>query len=179
MSSEATGPAGARHESWRNKLVRWRINFFYLIASSGTWATFVSDDWREAELTVRLTWRNRNYRGTIFGGTLYSAVDPVYMLMLARNLGPDYSVWDTRATIHFQKAGRGKLYAHFKLGAEELETIRQLTAGGQPVERHYAITLADEEGTPHVVVEKTIYIRKKDPSKANGKDRVSGMLKMR
>jgi acyl-coenzyme A thioesterase PaaI-like protein len=179
MSSELTSPAQERHESWRNKLVRWRINFFYFIASSGTWATFVSDDWREAELTVRPSWRNRNYRGTIFGGTLYSAVDPVYMLMLARNLGPDYSVWDTRATVHFQKAGRGKLYARFQLAAEELDTIRQLTAAGAPVERHYEVTLADREGTPHVVVEKTIYIRKKDPSKANGKDRVSGMLKMR
>ena len=57
-----------------------------------------------------------------------SAVDPVYMLMIARNLGPEYSVWDTRATVHFKKAGRGKLYARFQVAAEELETIRQLTA---------------------------------------------------
>ncbi|HSE48379.1 MAG TPA: DUF4442 domain-containing protein [Terriglobales bacterium] len=173
------GTSARRRESLRNKLVRWRINLFYFLASSGTRATYVSDDWLEAELTVKLNWRNRNYRGTIFGGTLYSALDPVYMLMIARNLGPEYSVWDTRATIHFKKAGRGKLYAHFRIEEAELRAIRELTAGGEAVERQYTATLVDREGTPHVVVEKTIYIRKRDPNKAHGKDRVSSMLQMR
>jgi len=175
MGSEA---ARTRRESWRNTLVRWRINLFFFLAAGGIRATYVSDDWHEAELTVFLNWRTRNYRGTIFGGTLYAALDPVYMLMIARNLGPEYSVWDTRATIHFKKAGRGKLYAHFRLDDGELDTIRRLAESG-PVERQYTATLVDKEGTPHVVVEKTIYIRKRDPKKANGKDRISTMLQMR
>jgi hypothetical protein len=36
------------------------------------------------------SWRTRNYVGTIFGGSMYSAVDPIYMVMLTRRLGKDY-----------------------------------------------------------------------------------------
>ena len=95
MGTPANSAAPARRESFRNKLIRWRINWFYFFAAGGVRATYVSDDWQEAELQVALNWRTRNYRGTIFGGTLYAALDPVYMLMIARNLGPEYSVWDT------------------------------------------------------------------------------------
>ena len=37
---------------------------------------------------------NRNYVGTHFGGSLFAMTDPFYMLMMMRNLGPDYIVWD-------------------------------------------------------------------------------------
>ena len=30
------------------------------------------------------------YVGTIFGGSLYGAIDPIYMLMLLKSLGPRY-----------------------------------------------------------------------------------------
>ena len=178
MATPAPSSAPQRRESFRNKLTRWRINWFFFFAAGGVRATYVSDDWHEAELEVALNWRTRNYRDTIFGGTLYAALDPVYLLMIARNLGPEYSVWDTRATIQFKKAGRGKLYARFKLDEGELATIRQLAEQG-PVERQYTATLVDKEGTPHVVVEKTIYIRKRDPNKSHGKNNVSSMLQMR
>jgi len=39
---------------------------------------------------------DENYVGTIFGGSMYAAVDPVYMLMLIMNLGKDYIVWTSQ-----------------------------------------------------------------------------------
>jgi hypothetical protein len=36
-----------------------------------------------------LSWRTRNYVGTIFGGSMNSAVDPIYMVILIRRLGKD------------------------------------------------------------------------------------------
>jgi hypothetical protein len=41
-----------------------------------------------------LSWRTRNYVGTIFGGSMNSAVDPIYMVILIRRLGKDEVVWD-------------------------------------------------------------------------------------
>lgn len=48
-----------------------------------------------------LTRQNRNIVGVHFGGSLYSMVDPFYMLLLMHHLGPRYIVWDKAADITF------------------------------------------------------------------------------
>jgi len=108
-----------------------------------------------------LSWRTRNYVGSIFGGSLYAAVDPWYMILLIQILGRDYVVWDKAATIRFRKPGRSTLYATFIIDEAELEAIRAATADGQPVDRVYDIDLKDRDGVVHASVEKVVYIRRK------------------
>ena len=57
------------------------INAWPCYWGTGGKVTFISSDWREAAVTLKLTLRTRNYAGTIFGGSIYGAVDPIYMLV--------------------------------------------------------------------------------------------------
>jgi acyl-coenzyme A thioesterase PaaI-like protein len=91
--------------------MRWGFNFFPAFRGTGARVTYIADDNREVRVELPLNWRTRNYVGTIFGGSLYGAVDPHYMIMLIKILGPEYIVWDKAATIRFKKPGRGTLYA--------------------------------------------------------------------
>jgi acyl-coenzyme A thioesterase PaaI-like protein len=115
-------------------------------------------------LDVPLNWRTRNYVGTIFGGSMYGAVDPVYMLMLIKNLGPGYEIWDKEATIRFKKPGRSTLHARFTLDKEELRRIREELGRVGSIDRVYVVDLTDDEGTVCATVEKTIHIRRKEMS---------------
>ena len=142
--------------------MRWGFNFFPAFRGTGARVTYMSGDFREVQVKLPLNWRTRNYVGTIFGGSLYGAVDPHYMIMLIKILGPDYIVWDKAATIRFKKPGRGTLYAHFVIPEEEIETIRRLLATEHSIDRVYRVDLADENGVVHAEVEKTVYIRRKD-----------------
>ena len=142
--------------------MRWGFNFFPAFRGTGARVTYVSGDFREVHVKLPLNWRTRNYVGTIFGGSLYGAVDPHYMIMLIKILGPDYIVWDKAATIRFKKPGRGTLYAHFVIPEEEIETIRRLLATEPSIDRVYRVDLVDENGVVHAEVEKTVYIRRKD-----------------
>ena len=110
-------------------------------------------------MRLPLSWRTRNYVGTIFGGSLYGAADPMYMIMLIRNLGPAYTVWDKAASIHFRKPGRTTLFGRFVLEEAELREIRRLLETEPSIDRVYIVELADAEGTIHATIEKTIYIR--------------------
>lgn len=121
-------------------------------------------DFREMRLDVPLSWRTRNYVGTIFGGSMYGAVDPVYMLMLIKNLGRGYEIWDKEATIRFKKPGRSTLHARFTLDQEELRRIREELAQAGSIDRVYVVDLTDDEGTVCATVEKTIHIRRKETS---------------
>ena len=108
-----------------------------------------------------LSWRTRNYVGTTFGGSLYGAADPMYMIMLIHILGPAYEVWDKAATIRFKRPGRSTLYARFLIREEEIAEIRRLLETAPKTERVFAVDLVDADGVVHAAVEKTISIRRK------------------
>ena len=153
-------------ESMQSRLLRWKFNLFPAYRGTGARVTYVADDFREVRIRLPLSWRTRNAVGTIFGGSLYGAVDPIYMIMLMRLLGREFTVWDKAAEIRFRKPGRATLYATFKIGDEELTEIRKATADG-PVDRLYTVDLIDAAGTSHATVTKTIDIRRNDPPRSS------------
>src|SRR3970282_1580075 len=111
-------------ESWLSRFARWRLNWFPAFRGTGGRATFVRHDFREVRIRLPLNWRTRNYVGTIYGGSIYGAVDPIYMLMLMRVLGRDYLVWDKPPTIRFRRPGRTTLYATFIVPDDLVDGIR-------------------------------------------------------
>jgi acyl-coenzyme A thioesterase PaaI-like protein len=115
------------------------------------------------EIPLRL--RTRNYVGTIFGGSMYAAVDPWYMVMLIKTLGPEYVVWDKAATIRFLRPGRSTLVARFVLDEAEIQAIRKALETERSVDRVYPVELVDREGAVCARVEKTVYVRRKEPSR--------------
>ena len=148
-------------ESFRSRLLRWKFNLFPAYRGTGARVTYIAADFREVRVKLPLSWRTRNYVGTIFGGSLYASVDPMYMIMLIQLLGPGYVVWDKAATIRFRKPGRTTLFATFRIDDAELELIRNQTANGEPLDRTYNVDLVDAEGVVHASVEKVIYIKRK------------------
>jgi len=148
-------------ESPATRWLRWQLNLFPAYRGMGARVDYIAADFREVRVHVTLSWRTRNYVGTIFGGSLYGALDPVYMIMLIKILGPSYIVWDKAATIRFRKPGRHTLYATFVIDDAEVEAIKAATAAGDPVDRTLNVSLVDREGAVHVEVEKVLYIRRK------------------
>ncbi len=145
-------------ESFRTRLLRWGFNLWPCYWGTGARVTFIASDWREVHVRLPLSWRTRNYVGTIFGGSLYAAVDPFYMIMLMKNLGPGFVVWDKAASIRFRKPGRGTLTAILRLEEAEPAEIRRLLQEQPRVDRTYLVTLVDAEGAVHAEVQKVIHI---------------------
>lgn len=111
-----------------------------------------------------LTWKNQNLVGTHFGGSLYSMVDPFYMLILMHHLGSKYIVWDKAAEINFLSPGRSTVYADIRVDLAEIEQIRELAENYAPVLRTYHLNIFDESGVRIAEVQKTLYIRRKKQS---------------
>ena len=147
-------------ESLQTRILRWRFNFLPAYRGTGARVTYIAADLREVRIKLPLSWRTKNYVGTIYGGSMYGAVDPFYMIMLIRTLGSGYVVWDKAATIRFRKPGRTTLYATFRIDDAELDAIRTAAAAGAPIDRYYNIDLVDSEGTVHASVEKVVYVKK-------------------
>jgi hypothetical protein len=144
-----------------NKLRCWSFYLYACYRGTGARLKYIAPDWSEVCLELPLSWRTRNYVGTIFGGSIYSAVDPIYMLMLIKRLGKEYIVWDKAASIQFKKPGRETLQARFLVTDDELAAIRSALETQRFVERTYTIDLLDSSGAVCAAVEKVIYIRRR------------------
>jgi len=151
-------------ESLRTRLFRWAFNVWPCFRGTGARVAFIASDWSEVRVRLPLSWRTRNYVGTIFGGSLYAGVDPFYMLMLIHRLGPDYVVWDKAASIRFRKPGRSTLFATFRVDEAELAEIRHLLQEQPKVDRTYPVELRDAQGVVHAEVQKVIHISLRTPS---------------
>jgi acyl-coenzyme A thioesterase PaaI-like protein len=145
----------------RQKFLEKMINFYGPFIGAGVKLESMTKDFRHAVVTMKLTFYNKNYMGTQFGGSLYAMADPWYMLMLIKNLGKDYIVWDKAATINFKKPGKGKVRAEFKLTEEHLEEIRATLVTQNKMDYIFKVKIKDEEGKIIAEVDKVLYIRKK------------------
>lgn len=151
-------------ESLRTRLLRTGFNLVPAYRGTGARITYIADDLREIRVRLRLSLRTRNYVGTIFGGSMFGAVDPIYMVMLIRVLGPEYVVWDKSSSIRFRRPGRTTLFACCVLDTEALDSIRAALRDARATERTFRVDLVDAEGVVHAEVEKTIHIRRRDAS---------------
>lgn len=145
----------------RQRFLEKMINFYGPFLGAGVKLEELSKDFRYAKVTMPLRFYNRNYMGTQFGGSLYAMVDPWYMLMLIKNLGSGYIVWDKSATIHFRKPGRGKVTAEFKLTQEIIDEVKATVEANVKMDKVFKVEIKDEEGKLIAEVDKVVYVRKK------------------
>jgi acyl-coenzyme A thioesterase PaaI-like protein len=145
----------------RARMLRWRLNVYPPYIGAGIRVQSISPDLRQIKVRMGLGWFNRNYVGTQFGGSLYSMVDPFYMLMLMELLGREYIVWDKAASIDFIAPGKGPVFAELRIDDQLLAEIREHTAGGKKYLPRLQVDIRDAAGELVAQVDKTLYVRLK------------------
>jgi acyl-coenzyme A thioesterase PaaI-like protein len=138
------------------RLLNWWPPFWF----AGIRVTHISDDFRKARVRLSLHWYNRNYVGTHFGGSLFAMTDPFWMIMVLRNLGAGYRVWDQAGRIEFKKAVRETVYCEFHLQETVLDELRAAAAGGDKVLRWFECEIKTAGGELVAQVAKQIYVRR-------------------
>jgi hypothetical protein len=121
----------------------------------------ISDDMHFIKIRLQLNWKNRNYAGSIFGGSMLSATDPIYMIQLIQILGKEYVVWDKAVTARYRKPAKGTIYGDFVFTKEEIANILARVSEENEVNINKEVALLDEEGDTVATFDKTVYIAKK------------------
>ncbi len=141
--------------------VRRLLNWWPPFRGAGIRVREIAPDFRSATVELRMRLLNRNYVGTHFGGSIFAMTDPFFMVMMMKNLGPQYLVWDKEGTVRFLKPARGTLVARFELPEERIAEARAATESGSKFEPKFVVEIVDAEGVTVADVEKTLYIRRK------------------
>ncbi|MEO8164424.1 MAG: hypothetical protein ABI619_03415, partial [Betaproteobacteria bacterium] len=63
-------------------LRRLMFNFFPAFRATGARVIYISEDMRKLRIKLPLNIRTRNIHGTLFGGAMYAATDPLYAILV-------------------------------------------------------------------------------------------------
>jgi hypothetical protein len=83
------------------------------------------------------------------------------MVMIMKNLGNEYIVWDKRSEIEYVSPGKSAVTAEFHLWDEELDEIKRGVAATGKYLKWFEVDIKSADGTVVAIVKKQIYIRKK------------------
>jgi acyl-coenzyme A thioesterase PaaI-like protein len=144
--------------------MRRMLNFWPPFLFSGITVLEVSKDFRHAKVRLKKKMLTSNYVGTLFGGSLFAMTDPFYMVMVLKNLGKDYIVWDKRSEIEYVSPGKTTVYAEFNLADADLAEIKQEVALSGKYLRWFEVEIKSADGTVVAIVKKQIYVRAKAPA---------------
>lgn len=124
--------------------------------------TKVSEDLQKIEVKLAISYKNKNYNGSVFGGSMFAAVDPIPMVQLLHLLRNEFVVWDKSAEIYFKRPAKENLYADFEFTQEEIQNIKNR------VQKEKEITIVKSTFLTNrnrdqifCEVQKTIYIAEK------------------
>jgi acyl-coenzyme A thioesterase PaaI-like protein len=145
------------HAGMRRMLNLWPPFLF-----SGISVREISKDYRFAKVRLKKTALTSNYVGTLFGGSLFAMTDPFYMVMILKNLGNGFIVWDKRSEIEYVSPGKSTVYAEFEIEDEDLAEIKREVAASGKYLKWFEVDIKTSDGTVVAVVKKQIYIRKKN-----------------
>lgn len=137
------------------------LNRWSPFQGSGIRVRRISRDCREVDIEmVHHRW-NTNRNTTHFGGSLFAMTGGLYTMILMENLGPDYIVWDTSASIRFRRPARSSVRAEFRLSEEQIDEVRRAADTQPKVEPTWKIEVKDISGEVVAVVERTMHVRRR------------------
>lgn len=121
----------------------------------------ISPDWRRVRVSIRSRPWTSNYVGTVFGGAMLSGTDPFWMLILMKNLGSDYIVWDRQVEGRFRRPGHGHLHVTFDLDQATLDEIRAEADTGERVLRWFNSDVLNADGEVVATIRRELYVKRK------------------
>lgn len=133
----------------------------------------ISDDLHYVKIKIPLSWKNRNYVGSIFGGSMLSATDPIYMIQLMNILGNEYVVWDKAATINYKRPGKETVFCEFIFTPEEILNIKKDLENNGEIDIIKTPNILTKEGIVIAKLSKTIYVASKTFYKAKRKQKAA------
>ena len=141
--------------------MRQMLNIWPPFLFSGISILEISKDFRHVKVRLKKKILTSNYVGTLFGGSLFAMTDPFYMVMVMKNLGSGYIVWDKQSEIDYVSPGKSTVYAEFNIWDTDLEEIKREVANSGKYLKWFEVDINSSDGTLVAKVKKQIYIRKK------------------
>ena len=142
--------------------LKWVMRLYPPFFFQRIWVRRFDKGFTGAEVKINRCLFNRNYNGSIFGGTIFAAADPFYALLfdqLLQRRGIKTVVWLKSATIQYVKPGRTALFFHISLDEKEISEVEATINEHGKFVKTYPITIVARNGDTCAIMHNEVYIR--------------------
>ncbi|MES2418904.1 MAG: DUF4442 domain-containing protein [Bacteroidota bacterium] len=148
------------------KTLKWALCLYPPLLFQRIWVKKFHPEFLGVDVKISNSFLNRNYNGSIFGGSIYAATDPFYAILfdqLMQRKGFKVRVWLKSAAIQYLKPGLSNLHFTLIITDEMIaEAETSLNETGKFV-KSYPMELYNEQGELCATVTNEIYLRNKFP----------------
>ncbi len=146
--------------------LKWALSLYPPLFFQRIWIQRFHKGFRGVDVKISNSFLNRNYNGSIFGGTIYAATDPFFAILfdqLMQRKGHKCRVWLKSATIQYLKPGHSTLFFTLTVTDEMIaEAEKALKDHGKFV-KSYPIELFNKKGELCATATNEVYLRTKFP----------------
>ena len=123
------------NQRYSSKLLKIVMNFFPPLLINRVKIEKVDDKFMNLQVGVKYSWLNKNLQNSIFGGTIFSAIDPYFAVMywqIFNSRGIPMEVWIKKVEIRYRTAATSDLKISFKLTENDVNNaIQELKKEGK------------------------------------------------
>ena len=144
--------------------LKWALNFYPPLLFQRIWVRKFHLGFLGVDVKISNSLLNRNYNGSIFGGSIFSATDPFYAVIfdqLMQRRGFKVRVWLKSASIQYLKPGKSTLYFTLKISEEMINDAEECLRKNTKFIKSYPINLYNKKGELCAFVMNEVYLRNK------------------
>jgi acyl-coenzyme A thioesterase PaaI-like protein len=145
------------------RVLKWAMRCYPPFLFQGIWTQQFENEFCGVRVKIINTLFNRNYNRSIFGGTIFSAADPFYVILFHQILsrkGFNLKLWLKHSTIDFIRPGNCNLYFKISLSPNEIEEVISCLESDRKFIKTFRVEITNKEGVLYALVHNEIYIRK-------------------
>lgn len=143
--------------------LKWLLRIYPPFLFQRIWVRKILEGFTGIEVRIYKSPLNNNSNQTIFGGTIFSAIDPIYPLLLDqafKEKGIKNTVaWLKSAKIDYLRPARTNLHFSIQLQDAEIENAYNTIQENGKVVKTFTTEIFDKNGVKCAVSTNEIYIR--------------------
>lgn len=144
------------------RTLKWGLCLYPPLLFQRIWVKKFHKEFRGVDVKINKSLFNKNYNGSIFGGTIFAATDPFYALLFDQILqrkGFKVRVWLKSASIQYLKPGRGDLFFTIVVTDQMIsDAVEALTSIGKFV-KAYPMEIKNKQGEVCATIMNEVYVR--------------------
>ncbi|OOQ62104.1 DUF4442 domain-containing protein [Mucilaginibacter pedocola] len=146
--------------------LKWVMRFYPPLLLQRIWVLGFHKGFAGVKVKVSKSWLNKNYNGSIFGGTIFAAADPFYPVLFHQILNADgkrrLAIWSKSAKIDFLKPALGNLFFEIKLTEADIAEANETLIVTGKYEKLFPIDIYNKAGEVCASLLNEVYVRDLD-----------------
>lgn len=142
--------------------LKWILRFYPPLFFQRIWVVKIAQNFTGLQVKISKSLFNLNYNRSIFGGTIFSAADvcyPVLLHQLLSHKGYKVAVWSRSAQVHFLKKSSYQINFSINLSDDDINLAKQALNEQGKYNRAFPINIYNSRGEACVNIMCEVYIR--------------------